>query len=255
MPHYNRTASLIECKVGATPMALKFLALFLASGSAQGMTDEESDAIIKMRWEKRLKHQKEMLNMTRPETSVCNPDFVDSEGFDCQLYELGNWCNGEASPRGFGKEWCQRSSSCASQGFNWGSFSIFSVAKGREEADNQCSGCGAKSCPKNYKRAIPDYPEGCVDYETVKENGGGVWSDSWGYSCHAYSKGQFCKQKPDGTWTEGGLWPVSDFGKIKGYSWFHKGCTKGRSCRIDAFTACCSCGGGTKSNQTGLVTV
>merc|ERR1711870_118543 len=157
---------------------------------------------------------------------------------------------GEASATGYGTEWCQRQSTCKSQGFNWGSFTGF--AKNGEQSNNQCSGCGAK-CPKNYKREIPALPATCADYETVEENGGGVWTDSWGYSCHAYHQGQFCKQKEDGTWTEGGLWPVKEFGKITGYKWFHKGCTSGKSCRIDAFTACCACGGGKKSNQTDTI--
>merc|ERR1712039_315397 len=236
---------------------LTFLAQLLPECTAQEMTDAESDAIMKKRLEKRLAREQEMLNSSFPPAptppAACNSDFVDSEGFDCQLYELGNWCNGEASPSGYGTEWCQRQSSCKSQGFNWGVFTGF--AKKGEEADNQCSGCGATKCAKNYKREIPALPASCVDYETVAENGGGVWTDSWGYSCHAYHQGQFCKQKADGTWTEGGLWPVSEFGKITGYKWFHKGCESGKSCKIDAFTACCACGGGKKSNETSTVVV
>lgn len=234
-------------------MALKIAALILASCRAQEMTDAESDAIIAKRLAKRLSHQ-EVVNAVFPPTPTptpCNADFVDSEGFDCQLYELGNWCNGTASTRGFGTEWCKRTSTCKSQGFNWGAFSGF--AKKSEEADTQCAGCGASKCAKNYKRSIPDEPTGCVNYDTVAANGGGVWTDSWGYSCHAYHQGQFCKQSPDGTWSEGGLWPVADFGKITGYSWFHKGCESGKSCKIDAYTACCSCGGGKKSNQTSVI--
>merc|ERR1719284_1498227 len=31
-------------------------------------------------------------------------------------------------------------------------------------------------------------------------NGGGVWSDSWGYSCEAYNMGEFCQHNSDGQW-------------------------------------------------------
>lgn len=236
-------------------MPFKIVTFFFAAGGVQAMTDEESEAIMWKRLEKRVKRQNESLAFPPPVNVSCNADFVDSEGFDCQLYETGHWCNGVASPTGYGPEWCQRTSTCKSQGFNWGKFSGFAKGRTGQEADNQCAGCGATNCAKNYKRTITDYPEGCVDYETVAENGGGVWTDSWGYSCHAYHKGQFCKQKPDGTWTEGGLWPISDFGKIKTYSWFHKGCKRGKSCKVDAFTACCACGGGKKSDQTSAVMV
>jgi hypothetical protein len=240
---------------------LQFFVLFLAAANAQEMSDEESERIMKKRLEKRLARQS-VVRFPPPGPISCNADFADSEGFDCQLYEQGNWCNGTASPMGFGTEWCKTwdkkqgdgKGVCASQGFNWGHFTGFENSK-YEEADNQCAGCGATSCKKNYKRTVPAYPEGCKDYETVEENGGGVWTDSWGYSCNAYHQGQFCKQKADGTWTEGGLWPIKDFGKISTYGWFHKGCTSGKACKITAYTACCSCGGGKKANQTSATIV
>merc|ERR1711976_239121 len=109
----------------------------------------------------------------------------------------------------------------------------------------QCAACGAKGCnePSTYTRD-PEPVQSCTDYKTIAANGGGVWSDSWGYSCEAYTMGEFCQHNSDGSWSEGGLWPVSEFGKINTYSWFHDDCTTGKTCKVDAYTACCSCGGG-----------
>jgi hypothetical protein len=176
--------------------------------------------------------------------TACKPGWVDSEGFDCQLYDLAEWCTSDG---GFGPGWCRRQSTCSSQGFNWGKFSGFADSQGRD-ASTQCAACGATGCnePSTYTRD-PEPVAQCTDYNTIAANGGGVWTDSWGYSCESYTMGEFCQKNADGSYSEGGLWPVDEFGKINTYSWFHDSCTSGKQCKIDAYTACCSCGGGHKS--------
>jgi hypothetical protein len=176
--------------------------------------------------------------------TACKEGWVDSEGFDCQLYDLGDWCTEEGTE---GSGWCTRQSTCHSQGFSWGKLKGFADKQGRD-ASTQCAACGAKGCnePSSYSRK-PEPVAGCTDFRTVAENGGGEWTDSWGYSCTAYTMGEFCQRNADGSYSEGGLWPVADFGLISQYSWFHDDCTTGKTCRVDAYEACCSCGGGIKS--------
>lgn len=185
----------------------------------------------------------EKLNVT---DTACKQGWTDSEGFDCQLYDTADWCTSDGLP---GDGWCKRATTCASQGFNWGKLSGFADNQGRD-ASTQCAVCGAKGCnePESYTRS-PEEVEGCTNFKTISANGGGDWSDSWGYTCEAYTMGEFCQKNADGSYSEGGLWPVSDFGKINQYAWFHDDCTTGKTCKVDAYTACCSCGGGIKSTM------
>jgi len=206
----------------------------------------ELPEVVRQRLEKLNARLREVEAMPVKETA-CLQGWKDSEGFDCQLYDLAEWCT---TSGGFGPEWCVRSSTCASQGFNWGKFAGFADKQGRD-ATTQCAACGAKGCnePETYTRSIEPVKQ-CTDFKTIAANGGGVWSDSWGYDCNSYTTGQFCKKNSDGSYSEGGLWPVSDFGKISSYAWFHDSCSSGKTCKVDAYTACCSCGGGTKTVET-----
>lgn len=186
------------------------------------------------------------MEATNVTDTACKQGWVDSEGFDCQLYDLSDWCTEDGKP---GPGWCKRATTCASQGFNWGKLSGFADKQGRD-ASTQCAACGAKGCnePSTYSRD-PKPVSSCTDYRTIPANGGGEWTDSWGYSCTAYTMGEFCKHNSDGSYSEGGLWPVEDFGYISQYAWFHDDCTSGKNCRVTAYEACCSCGGGIKDTE------
>lgn len=225
---------------------------FVVVSGAAGVLDlpdtlnPELPEIVRQRLEKLNARLRELDAMPNKETS-CVQGWVDSEGFDCELYDSGEWCTVDG---GFGPGWCVRKSTCSSQGFNWGNFAGFADKQGRD-ATTQCAACGATGCnePSTYTRS-PHPVEQCSDFKTIAANGGGVWSDSWGYSCEAYTMGEFCQENADGSYSEGGLWPVSDFGKITEYAWFHDSCTTGKTCKVDAYKACCSCGGGIKSTPT-----
>jgi len=228
-------------------MMFRFSLLSVSCGFGELVLPDDSNPelpeIVRQRLAKLNARLHEVEGMASRETS-CVQGWVDSEGFDCQLYDLSNWCTFYASP---GPEWCTKQTVCASQAFSWGRLQGFADRNGRD-ATTQCAACGAKGCnePSTYSRS-PTPVQQCQDFKTISENGDGPWTDSWGYSCHAYTMGEFCQKNADGSYSEGGLWPVADFGKISQYEWFHDSCEKGKTCKVDAYQACCSCGGGIKT--------
>lgn len=187
---------------------------------------------------------------------VCDENWSDEMNFDCQLYEGAGWCNKDGDV-GFG--WCQSKryqdvtyKSCLSKVnyfFGWGSFSDFVESTTDLTASEACVGCGAECTPSSSSssptplRELNPIADNCVDY---LDDRGQNWRDSWGYTCSAYHYGGFCSITEDGQYEEGGLWN-SDYGLIADYKWWADDGTgfpnkKGK--RIDAFEACCTCGGG-----------
>ena len=229
--------------------------------------------------------------LSTPGPILCDPDWADQEGFDCQLYEGADWCKPNGSE---GSGWCQANefqptfpgNSClthVSYNYGWGVITTWRGGEGHHgNAHHQCASCGSASCPYvPGKRKPNSIPAGCKDHVAPD---GTPWRDSNGYTCKAYQYGNFCVRGPDGKFTEGGLWKKNkDFGLINEYGWCAKKLSHGRqmpttytydtsttysygggshsydqqnaSCTrkgddcgddacINAFMACCACGGG-----------
>ena len=114
---------------------------------------------------------------------------------------------------------------------------------------NACAGCGAaveeeaRACMRQLNTLDPR----CAD---LTANSAGLpWRDSWGYSCAAYHHGGFCRKLPSGQWVQGGLWR-KEYGPLVDFAWYAM-MADGATRRVDATTACCTCGGGTMT--TGAV--
>eukprot|EP00316_Scyphosphaera_apsteinii_P017258 CAMPEP_0119310530 /NCGR_PEP_ID=MMETSP1333-20130426/19621_1 /TAXON_ID=418940 /ORGANISM="Scyphosphaera apsteinii, Strain RCC1455" /LENGTH=187 /DNA_ID=CAMNT_0007314727 /DNA_START=37 /DNA_END=597 /DNA_ORIENTATION=- len=156
---------------------------------------------------------------------LCDPDWYDKAHFDCQMYEQAGWCKSDGT---LGEGWCKTSyyldgltslETCHHiKGDTWGwygSLDGFTTKKGGSAAD-ACAGCGSECPPTTYKRTPNALPADCVDAIAPS---GGVWRDSYGYTCASYQYGNFCVQTASGGWEQGGLWKENGYGELSDYAW------------------------------------
>ena len=187
------------------------------------------------------------------------PLWSDAYGFDCQLYEGADWCTSQGQ---LGAGWCQANQyqpsytdkTCLPNAqtekkwkrkFGWGSFSDF-LSAGELTPGEACAGCGAPCSAPPPARIANALPANCSDLATP-DGSGGMWRDSWGYTCASHQHGSFCVQAADGSWGEGGLWDAS-YGDLEGYKWWAVR-ADGSAAKVHALEACCACGGGTISED------
>lgn len=200
----------------------------------------------------------------------CNATWTDSMGFDCLLYEGANWCT---QSQGLGFGWCKSThlnkkdknakfKSCIlydyededyyydedyaetdekDRWFGWGKDLHAFESRGQQLGPgDECAACGATCRPAPHIRKPNFVHPKCMDYAAPD---GSLFREKWGYTCAAYTNGNFCAQDKLGKWTEGGLWNKEEAGSVRDYAWWTA--KSGKSTMMHAFEACCGCGGGT----------
>lgn len=188
----------------------------------------------------------------------CVDDFVDSQGFGCNVYDAAGWCSRDdvfdevVDSEG----WCKRfpreswyntqdrvkpnqdAQMCRVRRgrHRWGPFEAYRDANGMDARACCCSG-EKYALYQHDGESLDDFFQGwdasdsdgrCMD--RLHEDDGLPWHDNNGWSCRVYAEANLCTS--DGS--KGAGWN-NDWGSIQANA-YHDG--------TDARQACCVCGGG-----------
>jgi len=179
--------------------------------------------------------------MSSSNTCVNGDDFVDSRGFNCEVYEGAGWCvRSDEDEVVFGEGWCKR---WPRDSFNDSPCDVMPGRKRMYTFEHYANDAGidARVCCCNqlaeddypYNRGWDNYdasqPEGTYCNDKQFENGHD-WHDKRGWTCKAYHYGDLC----DADGTRGGGWNNAEWGTLQ--EW-------GRE-EENAKHMCCACGGG-----------